>query len=158
MIRKIRSITNKVLLMIHLIIGIGGLFGGYAALSDPKAPLGIPAEEALKNSPFSDFLIPGIILFVFLGLGNVIFAILPRFLPMIRGYGSSVFGFGLMVWIIVQFMMLRTVVSLHVIFFIFGMIQATAGIYILYQENQFPMPFLTKLMRKLKNQEKKSQI
>jgi hypothetical protein len=58
----------------------------------------------------------------------------------------------------VQCMMLRTVVSLHVIFFIFGMIQATAGIYILYQENQFPMPFLTKLMRKLKNQEKKSQI
>ena len=59
----------RLLFALHAFVGVGAVFGGLAAITNPKSPLGIPIE-ILKNSPFNDFLIPGIILFTLIGLGN----------------------------------------------------------------------------------------
>ena len=65
MTRLYRWITG-----LHFFVGVGAVFGGLAAVTDPIAPLGIPAET-LGNGPFTDFFIPGLVLLVVLGLGNI---------------------------------------------------------------------------------------
>lgn len=129
-----------------MLVGLGGMAGGFAAISNPTAPMGMPTE-ALVNSPFEDFLIPGIILFGFIGLCNVIAAVLSKMKPVLRGYASGVMGGGLMMWILVQCVMLWAVVALHVIFFVFGFIQAILAVVILYDANLFPMNIVRKLIK-----------
>jgi len=48
---------ERILFALHLFVGIGAIGGGLAVLN-PDEPLGMPVE-ALKNAPFSNYLIPG---------------------------------------------------------------------------------------------------
>ena len=61
---------KKLLIFLHAFVGIGALFGGGGAVLNPNNPMGI-SVDVLKNSPFSNFLIPGIILLVVIGFGNL---------------------------------------------------------------------------------------
>jgi len=88
--------VDRLLFLLHLFVGIGALFGGLAAIVNPQTPLGMPAEP-LKNSPFSSYLIPGIILFTVIGLGNIFSAFMFRFKSKLQGYISSVFSWALVI-------------------------------------------------------------
>ena len=59
--------VRRLLLVLQGFVGIGALAGGLAAITNPNAPMGV-TTEALKNSAFSNFLIPGIILFTIIGI------------------------------------------------------------------------------------------
>ncbi len=113
------SKNERILFALHLFVGLGAIGGGLAAILNPHAPLGMPVE-ALRNAPFSSYLIPGIILFVVIGLGNLFGAAALRSRWRLRGYTSFVLGWALMIWIIVQCIMLQDVVFLHVLFFLIG--------------------------------------
>ena len=128
----------RLLFVLHLFVGIGAMFGGLAAITNPQAPLGI-SVEALKNSPFNNYLIPGIILFTIIGLGNVISALMFRYKLKFQGYISSFFSWALVIWIVVQCILLNGVVFLHVLFFIIGLIQAFLSIIILFEKRLFPI-------------------
>ncbi len=107
---------------IHIFVGVGALFGGMAGILSPSgSAVGITASEALKNGPFTDFLIPGIFLFVVLGLGNIIAFITAK--NKYQPYISGCFGIILCLWIVIQCYMLYTINVLHIIFFIIGIIQ-----------------------------------
>ena len=61
--------TLKVLSIIILVfLAIGAIFGGYALISDPSGANFEWTSELLDNTPFNNFLIPGIILAVVNGL------------------------------------------------------------------------------------------
>ena len=128
----------RLLFALHAFVGVGAVFGGLAAITNPKSPLGIPIE-ILKNSPFNDFLIPGIILFTLIGLGNIVCALLFRFKLRYQGYISSVFSWALVIWIAVQCIMLNSIAALHIIFFTIGLIKATLSTIILYEQRMFPI-------------------
>jgi len=82
--------------------GLGALAGGYALVSDPSgAKLGIPVEW-LHGSPFSNYMVPGVVLLVLLGIG-----------PLVVTYGlwagrswspaaALVVGIALLVWLGVE--------------------------------------------------------
>ena len=123
----------RLLFALHLFVGIGAMAGGLAAITNPQAPLGI-SVEVLKNSPFSNFLIPGIILFTIIGLGNIISALMFRFKSRFQGYISSVFSWALVIWIVVQCIMMNAIVFLHVLFFIIGLIEAGLSMIILFEK------------------------
>jgi hypothetical protein len=56
------------LIFLMFFLSIGALFGGYMLISDPSGnSLKFP-EGSLANSPFSDFTIPGVFLFISLGV------------------------------------------------------------------------------------------
>lgn len=120
-----------------LFVGIGALFGGGAGVLNPQNPLGAPIE-LLKNSPFSNFLIPGIILFAIVGLGSIAAALAVYFRWKYYGYISSVFSWALVIWIVVQCIMLRAVGALHIIFFMIGAIEALLSAIILFDQRLFP--------------------
>jgi hypothetical protein len=61
--------ARNILITLLLFLGIGALGGGLGLIISPSGKLmgGLPLSS-LQNSPFTDFLIPGIILFLVLGI------------------------------------------------------------------------------------------
>ena len=138
----------NILFGLHLFVGIGGLVGGFAAIINPQNPLGI-SIDVLKNSPFNNYLIPGIILFIIIGLGNLISAFMFSFKLRYQGYISSVFSWALVIWIIVQCFMLNGVVFLHILFFIIGLIEALLSMLIIFEKRQFPANIIFNFYKKM---------
>lgn len=140
------KIVYRLLFILHAFVGLGAIGGGLMAILNPQGPGGMPTD-ALKNSPFSNYFIPGIILFTIIGLGNVLSALTILFKLRFHGYVSSVFSWALVIWIVVQCIMLNAVGYLHVIFFILGLIEAVLAMIILYNQRLFPTNIILKLMK-----------
>lgn len=127
----------RLLFALHVFVGIGAIGGGVATFINSENPLGMSAKY-LKNSPFHNYLIPGIILFTIIGLGNIISALMFRWNLKFQGYASSVFSWALVIWIVVQCIMLEAVAFPHVLFFCIGLVQAALSMTILFEKRQFP--------------------
>ncbi|MBU3112472.1 hypothetical protein [Clostridium lacusfryxellense] len=143
--RKVYSILSS----LHLFVGIGAMFGGLAAIISPQSPMGM-SVDVLKNSPFSNYLMPGVILFTIIGLGNIVSALTFRFKLGFQGYISCVFSWALVIFIVVQCLMINDVVFLHILFFIIGLIQASLSIIILFEKRLFPTNLALSFYKKLK--------
>lgn len=141
----------RALFALHLFVGVGALFGGMAAILNPMSPLGAPVE-ALKNSPFKDYLIPGIILFAIIGLGNIFGAMAILFKLRYQGYISNIFCGAIVIWIVVQCIMLRGIHFLHVLFFAIGIVGMLLATKVMFKEELFP----TKLILEYFNKENKA--
>jgi len=95
--------TIRIISIILLfLIGISAVFGGYNLIIDPTGNKIQMPLEYISNSPFKDYLIPGIILFIFNGISSQVIAITALF-----GCKKSYLliiaqGIVLSVWIIVQ--------------------------------------------------------
>ena len=144
----------KILFALHLFVGMGAIAGGLAAITNPYEPLGMPID-LLKNSPFSNYLIPGIILFTIIGIGNIFSALAFRFKLKLQGYNSSIFSFALVIWIIIQCIILNTIAFLHGLFFLIGIIQAVLSISILIDKRLFPANIVLDYYNELGNKFKK---
>lgn len=138
----------RILFGLHAFVGIGAMGGGMMAILFPEGPGGMPLD-ALNNSPFHDYLIPGIILFLIIGVGNVACALSMHFKSKYQGYISSVFSWALVIWIIVQCIMLRVIVSLHVIFFLIGLVEAVLSAMMLFSQHLFPADIIHNMIMKL---------
>lgn len=139
-----------VLFVLHAVVGLGAMAGGLAAITNPQAPLGAPLE-LLKHSPFRDYLIPGILLFAVIGVGNLLSGAVMLFHRNWRwqGYLSSVFSWALVIWIVVQCIMLRTVAFLHVLFFCIGAAEAALSMLLLSERRLFPANLLLGLYERV---------
>ena len=66
--KSIKTTTRNVLLFLLALLGLGAVYGGGSFIISPSGELlGMPLS-VLDYSPFSNFLIPGIILFTILGV------------------------------------------------------------------------------------------
>jgi len=131
--------TYKILAVMHFFVGVGALFGGGAAILNPFSPLGVPLN-LLENSPFDNFRIPGLILFLIIGIGSIISGLMAVLKSDYQGYFSSVSSWALMIWIVVQCLMIRAVAFPHVLFFLIGLAGAVA-------KQQFPANLLRKYVK-----------
>lgn len=97
-----KQLEIKVLISCIIIQAISGVAGGIGLVSDPTgANLGIP-QEWLSNSPFNDYLIPGVILFSVLGIFPA-FVSVGLWKEKHWGWlGSLSLGIALIIWIIVE--------------------------------------------------------
>lgn len=149
------KIIRTLLFVLHAVVGVGAVAGGLACITNPQSPLGVPVE-LLRNSPFHDYLIPGILLFAVIGLGNLFSAVMMRFHRVYQGYISSVFSSALVIWIVVQCIMIRSVAPLHIIFFSIGCVEAALSIALLWEHRLFPTNIALKLYDEVKNRRSKS--
>ena len=147
----------RLLFVLHLFVGVGAMAGASMAILNPYTPGGM-STDSLNNSPFSNFLIPGIILFIVIGLGNIFSAISMIFKSKYQGYISSIFSWALVIWILVKCIMLRTVIYLHVIFFIIGLVQAFISFMILFEEKLFPSNIILNILKRLQRKFPNSNI
>ena len=120
--------TRLTAVVLLIFIGVTALFGGGALATDPTGDtLGMPVD-ILKNSAFNDFFVPGLILFVVLGLGSIITSIVV--IMKVHGYPflTIFIGFALSIWISVQMLILRDVHYLHILYGLIGIILIVLGI------------------------------
>lgn len=118
------SIFSGILLLFN---GIGALFGGYHLIAHPDgSSLQMPLSM-LATTPFTDFLIPGIILFVANGVSS-----LAVFTTLVVKYKNSALlisaqGIILAGWILIQVLLIQGVHALHFIFGGVGLLLIICG-------------------------------
>jgi hypothetical protein len=110
------QLSRTILLILLALLGIGALFGGGVLIVSPSGKLfGMPLSM-LDRSPFPDFLIPGMILFVVLGIAPclLVFALLKKPISTLADRlnvypdmhwawaGSIYVAFALIIWIQVE--------------------------------------------------------
>lgn len=138
-----RSATSrKILIGLLLFLALGALYGGGAFILYPDGSLYDIPVSLLDGSPFSDFLIPGIILFIVLGIfpALIAFALVKkpenRFferLNLLHDYHFSrtfsiYTGFALIIWINIQTLIINAVDILHTIYSSLGIIIVCAAL------------------------------
>ena len=124
---------KKLLIILHVFVGVGALFGGLAAILNPINPLGI-SIAVLNNSPFNTFLIPGVFLFVVIGLGNVFAAWLLYLSYYYSLYISHFMGLALVAWITIQCIIMRAINILHLIYFLIGALMAFLSLRLIFSK------------------------
>jgi hypothetical protein len=129
-----KSTARTLAIALLLFNGLTACFGGWLLMTRPDgSSLGMTVN-ILQYSPFSNFLIPGIVLFVANGLFSFIVAWLairnhPYALKLIILQGGILVG-----WIIVQMIMLREINYLHVIYGAAGMLLMACGFMLLKKD------------------------
>ncbi len=96
-------------------------------MKDPLCPLGAP-PSLLEGSVFTSYFLPGLFLFTVLGLGSLLCALF-LYKYQILGLLSSFFwGLLLALWIIIQCIIIKDVVAIHLIFFLIGLFQFSVAL------------------------------
>ena len=100
-LKEIKRLAN-VLGFLQLFIGLGAVGGGLGLVLEPSgANLGMPLEM-LNHSPFSNFLIPGIVLLIVNGLGSIAGSVLSFRLFQYAAEIAFALGTFLVAWILIQ--------------------------------------------------------
>lgn len=108
-------------------IGLGAVGGGLALALEPSgANLRIPVE-LLKNSPFLTYLVPGIVLFIVNGLGNLAGSAATVARYRYAGETAMVLGSFLVAWIILQVYWIASFHWLHALYLGLGFLEFVLG-------------------------------
>ncbi|MGF9698580.1 hypothetical protein [Paenibacillus sp. MABNR03] len=125
-----------VLIILQGFLGIGAIVGGGALIIDPSGSLLNMPNSLLEHSPFGNFLLPGIILLLVLGVMPIVIAI-SLIVPFHWGIGGKLnlypdrywawtfslyTGFALHIWIMVQVYWIQNVTVIHLIYFAWGVV------------------------------------
>jgi hypothetical protein len=102
--------------------GIGAIWGGAGLIYDPTGEFMQMPLDFLKYSPFSTYLIPGILLLLFNGLLSTSFAIMGLRKHKHFAYMAIAQGLVLAIWLTVQIIMIRLFYPpLHLTFYLFAL-------------------------------------
>ncbi|MFH1297508.1 MAG: hypothetical protein ABIJ04_09580 [Bacteroidota bacterium] len=113
--------------ILQIFIGIGAIPAGIAMITDPSgSKLGMPLEM-LINSPFSDFLIPGIFLLVINGIGSLLGGIVSFLRYKFAAEIAIGLGGFLIVWIVAQIWWMG-IHWLQLLYIIFGIVELILGL------------------------------
>lgn len=134
--------TNKnkpflvwLLIILHILLGVGAVFGGGALVLSPNGSLLQMPLELLKYSPFQSYLVPGIILLLLLGVLPLIVSfflltkkqckiteILNIYKQVHWSWTFSLYiGFMLILWISLETYIIQAVAFVHVFYIILGL-------------------------------------
>lgn len=129
-----RPAASTLLIVLHVLLGLGAVFGGGALTIDPTGGLlGMPTD-VMKIPLFPDYLIPGIILLLVFGvLPLVVITSLVRkwswkwgeklnvFKQMNWAWSFSLYiGFALIIWISVQIYIINSSSVVHLLYTALG--------------------------------------
>lgn len=117
----------KVGIFLHFFCGVGAIFGGLAGILNPQGIWGLNSEM-LVNGPFRSFFIPGLFLFVVLGLGNLIAGLLILRRPEFAAVTFMFMGLIQIFFILIQVFVLWDFVFLHGLFLFIGIVQLGCGL------------------------------
>lgn len=124
--RKIRSLVIG-LGALQVFIGLGAVAGGLGLILDPRGSnLGMPLDM-LKNTPFSTFLVPGVVLLIVNGFGSLVGAAASFTRYRFSGEIAMALGFFLVAWILFQVYWFASVHWLHVLYFGLGLLELVLG-------------------------------
>jgi hypothetical protein len=123
------STLGRLAMVLEIFLGIGALFGGIQFILAPDGHLlGIPLRM-LAGTPFHSFLVPGVLLFTFVGLGPVMAAAFTARRQAIGPLAALAVGLTLMGWITVEMVIFAGLTSLFWAFYlVLGTVIAAVGV------------------------------
>ena len=130
-------------IILHILVGLFGLMGGYAAISEPYGPFGIPVD-VLKNGPFENFLIPGLTLFIVIGGGHIITSITIIKKMKYYMYAEGIVAAITVGWIVIQCWVMEEINGLHIAIFCIGVIQGLNALGVIMQEKRYPYDIIVR--------------
>ncbi|MGD8415386.1 MAG: hypothetical protein PVF33_14185 [Candidatus Latescibacterota bacterium] len=123
---KSKSLANG-LGALQAFVGVGAVGGGLGLILEPGGSnLGIPLE-LLDNSPFSTYLIPGVVLFGVNGLGSLVGAAASFKRYRYAAETALVLGVFLVVWILLQIYWFAGMHWLHALYLGLGILEFALG-------------------------------
>ena len=141
------KLFKRILLFWCFFIGLGALWGGAAMLIKPDGSI-LHMQELLSyfkvllfaDVLFSDYVFPGIMLILVNGVSNIIAAVLILRNKKAGFVLGTIFGFTLMLWITIQFIIFPPN-FLDNAYFTFGLLQLISGYIALVSFNQVHFVF-----------------
>ena len=115
-------------IVLLFIVSLNALAAGYSFITDPSGKgLGITTDYLKPSAPFDNYLIPGSILFIVIGIVSSVIAVLAmakkaHYPFLILAQGCILVG-----WIAIQLMMVTTFHPLHMIIGLIGIILMFSG-------------------------------
>jgi hypothetical protein len=122
--KRLFLIFSAVLLLFN---GLSALFGGWQLMLQPDGSSMQMSLDWLQYSPFSNYLIPGILLFVVNGLMSILVFILliikyKSYPLLVMLQGVLLFG-----WIAVQVLLLRDIIWIQILYGSIGLVLLLLG-------------------------------
>jgi hypothetical protein len=109
-----------ILFALLLFNGISAVVAGSMLIHTPDGSSMMMPLSMLEHSPFQSFRIPGLLLFSIIGLGSLVAATVVAVRPANTARFAQVAGGALIIWIVVQMIMLRSMVPIQITFLIIG--------------------------------------
>lgn len=110
--------------------GFSGLLGGILLINDPAGDDLNMQIEWLQDTPFPNYLIPGLVLLIFIGISNVVGSWFTFSGKKERVHFGLIFGFILMIWILVQVSWIGYRGFLQPLYFTTGLLQVLLAFYL----------------------------
>ena len=126
-----KTIVKVIAILLLFVNGSGAVYGGFQLITDPSGTKLQMPLSFLEFSPFEDFLIPGIILFIVNGIFSFV-ALATIFLET-RKYPWFIMVQGILLigWIIIQLLFVRMFYApLHATFLVIGVCLVGCGLYL----------------------------
>jgi hypothetical protein len=120
-------LAGKVCVAFLIMLGLGALAGAVALLAEPDGSIMHFEVTMLEGSPFSDFMIPGLILGGLFGVGSLVVAAMGLGRLRLAPFLAFAIGCGQMIWIVVQLAIIEDVSVLHPTFFGVGLVIAASA-------------------------------
>jgi hypothetical protein len=119
----------RLAIILETLLGIGALFGGAQFILAPDGHLlGLPLKM-LAGTPFHSFLVPGLLLFTFVGVAPIAAAVITSRRPAIGPLAALAVGVTLMGWITVEMVVFAGLTSLLWAFYmVLGTVIAAVGV------------------------------
>lgn len=126
--RRLPAIA-RLAMVLEILLGIGALFGGSQFILAPDGHLmGLPLK-LLAGTPFHSFLVPGLLLFTFIGVAPIVAAAITARHLVIAPLASLAVGVTLMGWITVEMVIFAGLTSLLWAFYlVLGTVIAAVGV------------------------------
>src|SRR3984893_15636474 len=103
---------------LEIFLGIGALFGGGALILAPDGHLlGMPTK-LLSGSPFSSYLVPGLVLFTLIGLAPLLAATITVRRQALAPLAAVAVGLTLIGWVSVEMVLFAGISSLLWVFYL----------------------------------------
>ena len=116
---------------LQAVVGLGALPCGMLLMVFPKGTMLNMPLSMLMGSPFVDFFLPGLILFVVIGCGHAAAAVMSFKHHRFCGLAGAVMGLGLMIWIFVQASMIGGGHWLQYLYFALGTAEVSLAVLLL---------------------------
>ena len=133
----IMKIARQISIVLLAVTAATAIYSSYHFILDPTGhTIGYSLAD-IKGSPFKDYLIPGWLMLIFLGLGSVVSCGLT--MQEEESYTSYIMGQGAicMLWVIVQIVMLQRLTIIQIAFVIIGTALLFSGKRIRKQLNNY---------------------
>ncbi|MFA9388215.1 MAG: hypothetical protein ACERKD_00320 [Prolixibacteraceae bacterium] len=115
---------------LQIFIGMGALAGGLPMILTPDGSSSGLSAEILNNTPFTTYLIPGILLFTVNGLGNLVASYFSLKFKKETGVLGMIFGTALIIWMIVQLYYLGYASWFQPLYLAVGSVELVLGYFI----------------------------